>query len=196
MQNVNNKNQHLSQESVNRKMSEGWLKMLEDQGSEPEINQLELARRSGGVPYRTVKRHIQAGFVEKNIEAIVADFRVIVGRYAPHPEILASQTGSLIEKHNIWFTIEATRHSVLLWEQLRKELHDPIITAWTVSNGRNNEALYALFWFCLRMLAEQWRLSGYNRDMKATVETQITRLYKACATGRFDTILGILSQQT
>ena len=174
-------------------MSEGWFKLLEHHGPEPEINQLELAR-TAGINYKTVKNHIKAGFVAKNHEHIVRDFRFVAEKYAASPRLMAIQLETLLEKHKTWLSIESKRKSYQLWERLQAELHDTIMDAWSATIGKNTEAHYALFWLCIIKLAEDWRLHGYDGEIKRTLEQKILSLYNSCSAGNIEAASSILAQ--
>ena len=166
-------------------MAEGWLAIIKGRGQKPEINQLALSRHAG-VPYRTVKAHVKAGFVDKNIQVIVEEFRKVTKTFSQNPGFLAIRTASIFEKHSVWFAIEGERQSILLWATMRQELHESITTSWNLPPGRYTEALYALFWFRLYQIAEGWRYADYDIAMREAVENEIRLLVESCKTGRID----------
>ena len=175
---------HLNKEEVNRRLAEGWLQILREKGPEPEPNMLRLSRVSG-VPYRTLKRRVAAGFYQQSLEAIVEEFRTATKRYISSPEIMALQIVKLVDKHRVWLAIEVEQHSILLWERLQKELHDLITANWSFSVGEYQEALYALFWFRLWKAARNWQLANYDAATKRHLETYVKMLLEACEGGRF-----------
>ena len=189
-----NKNKRNMQENENL-IAEGFLSLMQKEWGKAAIRSADVSREVG-INRCVVERHLSDGrFFERNNQRITDEFKKRTSGIS-NASNFAFVFLSCVQQHQTWFKIEFVEGRYRLYKEIMVALEAQITGTWALMPDSQRMIFYRLYCGEVFNLLSEWYEQDAFRTIGEHIESRLSRLSTAFATGILNKIMATILYPT